>query len=146
MRSSYIVAGLFLVGGIVAGTAVCGQKKVTECNSLIKVINTGVQSLEKGSKAADDPSGVVELKAMADAMDKVAGDAAKVELTVPELKKFADDYQKMAKEVAAAAREMATAADEKAPAKVSSAQERMEKAVKEEDPLVDGINKFCQDP
>jgi hypothetical protein len=145
MHRAYIVASFILLAGplVISG---CGQKKVTECNNLIKVINTGVQSLEKGTKAAEDPSGVVELKAMADAMDKVAADAAKVELTIPELQKYSQDYQTMAKEVATVAREMATAADEKDPAKVSAAQERMEKAVKQEDPLVDSINKFCQEP
>jgi len=121
------------------------QNKTAECNRLVEVINAAVDSLMKGSSAGSDSSAAEELNALAGQMDAVAVDAAKVELTVPELKKFADDYRKMAETVAAAARETAAAVDAKDAAKVSSAQERMEKAVKEEDPLVDDINRFCQD-
>jgi hypothetical protein len=124
----------------------CGQKKVNECNALILVINNGVTSLEKGPKLDGDPNGVADLKTMAESMDRVAGDAGKVQLTLPELKKFSTDYQAMAKEVAGAAREMASAAEAKDVAKITSAQASMEKAVKQEDPLVDSINKFCQAP
>jgi hypothetical protein len=89
---------------------------------------------------------VADLKKMADAMDKVAADAAAVKLTIPELQKYSADYQNMAKEVAKAAREMAAAAEAKDPEKINTAQATMEKAVKQEDPLVDSINKFCQAP
>jgi hypothetical protein len=141
-----IVAGVLSAVGILLGGAGCGQKKINECNALIQVINTGVQNLEKGGKFSGDPSGVGELKSMADAMDKVAGDAAKVDLTIPELKKYSTDYQAMAKEVAKAARDMAAAAEAKDANKINAAQAAMEKAVKQEDPLVDSINKFCQAP
>jgi hypothetical protein len=127
----------------------CGQKKVNECNALVQVINAGVQSLEKSPKADGDANSTADLKAMAEAMDKVAADAARVELTLPELKKFSTDYQAMVKEVSKAARDMAAATDSKdkdAVGKVAAATAAMEKAVKQEDPLVDGINKFCQAP
>ena len=146
MRYQIIVAGVLSAVGIMLGGAGCGQKKINECNALIQVINTGVQNLEKGGKFSGDPSGVGELKSMADAMDKVAADAAKVELTIPELKKYSTDYQAMAKEVAKAARDMAAAAEAKDANKINAAQAAMEKAVKQEDPLVDSINKFCQAP
>ena len=146
MRYQIIVAGVLSAVGIMLGGAGCGQKKINECNALIQVINTGVQNLEKGGKFSGDPSGVGELKSMADAMDKVAADAAKVELSIAELKKYSADYQAMAKEVAKAAREMATAAEAKDANKINAAQAAMEKAVKQEDPLVDSINKFCQAP
>jgi hypothetical protein len=140
----FIAAGL--LGSLLLVGGGCGQKKISECNNLIQVINTGVQSLEKGGKITGDDGGVNDLKTMADSMEKVAGDAAKVELTIPDLKKFSGDYQAMAKDVAKAAREMATAAQAKDMKKMSEAQQAMEKAVKQEDPLVDSINKFCQAP
>jgi ABC-type Zn uptake system ZnuABC Zn-binding protein ZnuA len=141
------VASAASVALLALGAAGCGQKRVTECNGIIQVINTGVASLEKGPKIEGDPAtGVADLKAMADSMDKVAGDAAKVELTIPELKKYSTDYQAMAKEVSKAARDMATAAEAKDVTKITSAQTAMEAAVKKEDPLVDSINKFCQQP
>ncbi|HSO00615.1 MAG TPA: hypothetical protein VLS89_20125, partial [Candidatus Nanopelagicales bacterium] len=132
--------------GLLALATGCGQSKISECNALIEVINKGVQSLEKGQKAGSDPTVAADLKAMADAMEKVAGDASQVKLTIPELQKFSTEYQTMSKEVAKAARDMATAAEAKDPEKINAAQAAMEKAVKQEDPLVDGINKFCQAP
>ena len=146
MRYHVMLAGVLSVTGVLMGTSGCGQKKINECNSLIQVINTGVQNLEKGGKFSGDANGVGELKSMADAMDKVAADAAKVDITIPELKKYSSDYQAMAKEVAKAAREMAAAAEAKDANKINTAQTTMEKAVKQEDPLVDSINKFCQAP
>jgi hypothetical protein len=146
MRDQVTRAALLLGAGLLTLASGCGQSKISECNALIEVINKGVQSLEKGQKAGADPTGVADLKAMAESMDKVAADAAAVKLTIPELQKFSSDYQGMAKEVAKAARDMAGAAEAKEPDKINAAQTSMEKAVKQEDPLVDGINKFCQAP
>lgn len=127
-------------------TAGCGQKKVTECNKLVEVINGGVLSLEKAPKNESDPTGIADLRAMADAMDKVANDAGSVQLTVPELKKLRDEYHKMAKDIAKAERELAAAAEERNAARRSAAEGTLEAAVKREDPLVDQINKYCQAP
>lgn len=146
MRYLDMIPGGLLACALLVGAGGCGQKKINECNNLIQVINAGVQNLEKGTKAPGDESGVTELKAMADSMDKVATDASKVEITIPELKKYATDYQNMARDVAKAAREMAAAAQAKDMTKLNSAQAAMEKAVKQEDPLVDSINKYCQAP
>ncbi len=146
MRDQVTRAALLLGAGLLTLASGCGQSKISECNALIEVINKGVQSLDKGKTAGADPTGVADLKAMAESMDKVAADAAAVKLTIPELQKFSTDYQGMAKEVAKAARDMAVAAEAKEPDKINAAQTSMEKAVKQEDPLVDGINKFCQAP
>ncbi len=135
----------------------CGQKKITECNALVTVINTGVLALEKAPKSETDQSGVSDLKAMAQAMDGVAGDTGAVQLTLPELKRLRDDYQKMAKDIAKAERELASAAQEQtsasdpdkraqAVARRTAAESTLDAAVKQEDPLVDQINKFCQAP
>lgn len=140
-----------LVGvALLFGASACGQKKIAECNSLIEVINKGVQSLNNKSAGGADPSGIATYKSMADEMDKVAADVAKIELSTPELKKFSADYQAMAKDVAKAARDLAAVAADKEPdeakkaAKLATAQAAVEKAVKAEDPLIDNINKFCQ--
>lgn len=138
-----LVPALLLVPALGVGMAGCGPSKVAECNRLVGVVNQGVASLDQGMKATSDPSGVTELQAMADAMEKAAVDAGKVELSIGELKDFSKRYQDMAREVARSARDMAAAVDAKDAAKMSAAQESMEKAVKSEDALVDGINKFC---
>ncbi|WP_437592585.1 hypothetical protein [Sorangium sp. So ce1000] len=145
MRTQVTLAALVAALGLVAGAGGCGQNKVSECNALIEVINKGVQSIEKGTKGGTE-GGSSELKSMADAMDKVAADASQVKLTTPELQKFSSEYQAMAKDVAKAARDLATAADANDAEKSNTAQAAIEKAIKQEDPLVDNINKFCQAP
>jgi hypothetical protein len=136
-------AALVLLAAAVAG---CGQKKLAECNALVQVINGGVVSLEKAPKNDSDPSGIADLRAMAEAMDKIAAETANVQLTLPELKKMRDDYQKMAKEIARAERELASAAEERNAGRRSTAEGTLDGAVKLEDPLVDQINKYCQAP
>ncbi len=147
MHYESVLSCAFVGVALLVGATGCGQKKINECNQLIEVINKGVDSLNKASKGtSNDLSGTADYKNMADTMDAVAADAAKVELTVPELKKLSSDYQAMAKEVAKSAREMVGAADSQDFAKVSTAKAAVEKAVKQEDPLVDSINKFCHAP
>lgn len=146
MRYQVTIAAVVAAAGLFVSASGCGQKKLSECNALIDVINKGVQSLEKGQKAGADQTGIGDLKAMAEAMDKVAADAAAVKLETPELQRYSTDYQGMAKDVAKAAREMAGAVEAKDADKSNSAQAAMEKAVKQEDPLVESINKFCQSP
>jgi len=124
----------------------CGQKKITECNAMVQVINAGVVNLEKAPKSDADPTGVSGLRAMADALDKVAADAGSVQLTLPELKKMRDEYQRIAKDIAKAERELAAAAQDKDGARRTAAESTLDAAVKQEDPLVDQINKFCQAP
>ena len=124
----------------------CGQKKITECNALVQVINAGVVSLEKAPKNDADRTGVSDLRTMADAMDKVAADAAGVALTLPELKKLRDEYQKMAKDIGKAERELAAAAQDHDLSHRAAAESALQAVVKQEDPIVDAINKYCQAP
>ncbi len=131
-----------MAAGLLLSGSACEKKRVDECNALIGVINGGIQSLEK-KEPKFDASGIGELKGLADVLDKVAGDAEKVSLTVAELKGYASEYQSMSRAVAKSAREMAAAAEAKDEKRMAAAQADMEKAVKQEDPLVDGINKFC---
>lgn len=124
----------------------CGQKKIAECNALVQVINTGVVRLEKAPKNETDATGITDLKAIADAMDKVAADAGQVQVTLKEVKRFRDDYQKMVRDIAKAGHDLAAAAQEKDTAKQATAQSALDAAVKQEDPLVDQINKYCLTP
>jgi hypothetical protein len=137
--SGWIVAGALLM----LGTAGCSQKKLAECNALITVINSGVQAIEKTPKTESDPTGVSDLRAMAEAMDKVAAATGSVAVTIPEIRKFSADYQKMVKDIAKAERDLAAAAQERDQPKRSMAEAALEAAVKQEDPLVDTINKYC---
>jgi hypothetical protein len=131
-------------GALAMAGSGCAQKKLAECNALVQVINSGVVSIEKTPRNEADPTGVSDLKAMAEAMDKIAGEAAGVQITVPELKRLRDDYQKMAKEIARAERELAGATQDRD--KRTAAEAALDAAVKLEDPLVDQINKVCLSP
>jgi hypothetical protein len=144
MHTAKILALGAVLAALGAATAGCGQKRITECNAMVRLINEGVSTVEKLPKNEADPSGVSDLRAMADAMDKVAADAESVQLTLPELKKLRDDYQKMAKDIAKAERELAASALDKDTTKRTAAAATLDAAVKQEDPLVDQINKYCQ--
>jgi outer membrane murein-binding lipoprotein Lpp len=126
----------------------CGdQKKVKECGAFVQVVNAGVDRVLKGmSVAADGGAAVGELRSLAEEMDAIAQETAKVELSLPELQQLSKDYQGMVTEVATAARELAQAVDNVDVEKMGKAQTRMDTAVKREDPLVESINKFCQSP
>ena len=126
----------------------CGeQKKIKECNALVAVINSGVEKVQKGTSGSPDGgTAVADLKALAQEMDEIGKEAARVELSLPELQRLGKDYQAMVTEVATAARELAGAVDNVDVEKMSKAQERMDQAVKREDPIVDEINKYCRTP
>jgi len=149
-RRHTAVPGALLCFALGAGLTASGcgdQKKIKECNALIGVINAGVEKVQKGTAASPDGgTPVSELRALADGMDVVVKDTEKLELSLGELKQFAQDYKAMTTEIAAAARELAIAVDAVDMEKLSAGQARMEAAVKREDPLVDSINKFCQTP
>jgi methyl-accepting chemotaxis protein len=126
----------------------CSQrKKVAECNALIGVVNHAVESIQSGArKGPDGGSAEKDLREMAEAMGRIADEAAKLELTVAELKQFGKQYEDMAREVAAAAKELATAIEKVDDEQMRKAQDRMEKAVQQEDPLIESINRFCRAP
>ena len=143
------VGGALVVGALlIASASGCGdRKKVQECRALITVINGGVEQISAGTKGARDGGAAVgELRDLATAMDTVAKAAAKVELEDLGLKKLAKGYRDMVAEVAAAARELATAVDKVDIEKMKKAQRRMDKAVSREGPIVDDLNKHCQEP
>ncbi len=139
-------AALAAVAATLAIASGCGSKRVSECNGLIQVDNAGVQSVDRNPKPESDPTGVVGLRALAEAMDRVAGEAATVTITVPEVGKLSADYQAMARAVARSARELAAAADAKDIPKVNAAWASLEKAYNQEDLLVEQLNKVCQAP
>lgn len=146
MRYQIMIAGVAGMG-LLIGSAGCGPSKISECNALIEVLNKGAQNIDKGTKAvAANPMATGEYKGLADAAEKVAEEASKVKLEIPELKKFSTDYQNVMKEFAKTARDTATAVDAKDTTKMTAAANAMEKVGKQEETLITDINKFCQAP
>ena len=129
-----------------ASGANVGHDKITECNALIGVINKGVDDLNKAaSTPPSSSSGTDDYKAMADTMDRVVNDVSNLELRDKRLQEFSEAYQTMARQVAKSARTLLAAAKARNMAKVNAAKADVEKVVQQEDPLVDGINKYCHE-
>jgi hypothetical protein len=125
-------------GGAQAATGA----KAQECEAFIGVLNMGVTRIEEIASAPQDAA--TDLGRMADTMNAMADACNKLELTVPELLAFQKRYHAMGKKMAKAAYDMIDAAKAKNKAQVESAQKRLDEVTKEEDPLVDQINSFCQ--
>jgi hypothetical protein len=117
------------------------KRKIVECNALIKIINKAVEDLNGRADDGSDP--VDDYKVMADTMARVADDVSKLETTDKQLKKLSDDYHGMARNVSKSARDLIKAADAGNLDRVEAAKTAIENAVKQEDPIVDAINKYC---
>ncbi len=126
----------------------CGvPQKVRECTQLVDVINKGVDKIDKTIGSSGDASAeVAELRAVADAMDAIAADTAKLSFKTAELSGHAKSYQDLATEVASATRDLATAVDKVDGEQKKVAQARIDAAVKREGPTVEAINRFCKTP
>jgi hypothetical protein len=131
-----------LVG--IAAFAGCGSSKSGECKELVGVINRGIEALEKGQKQEkNDPTRTQELRAMADTADKIAEEASRLELGLPETKSLAQRYHAMLKDISKAAREVADAAEKKDLDRATKGQAVLAEAVRKEEPILDELNKFC---
>jgi len=129
---------------VALGFLACTATKKNECGTLVSVINAGLEQLENGQQQRkNDPTGTVELRAMAAVMDQAAVSTAKLSLATPELKSLANRYEAMSKDIAKNARELADAAEKKDLDKLGKAQNALNDALKLEDPIVDDLNKFC---
>lgn len=114
---------------------------------MVAAVNSGLGELESGQQQVkNDPTRTTELRAMADVMEKVAGTAAGIELTVPELKQLSQRYQAMAKDTAKNAREVALAYEKHDAEAQRKAQTALNDTLKLEDPIIDELNKFCGEP
>jgi hypothetical protein len=138
-------AGQADAGATAADVKAKAAAKETQCNALIGVINDGVMRLESTTHGMADSSGIGDLNRMADTMEETAGIAAKLQLTDPELVRLGGEYVTMARDVVRAARRMGMAAQAKDATAIAAAHRDMEAAVKREDPLVDELNRFCQE-
>ena len=125
----------------------CGKiKKTKECNAFIDKVNTAIKEIEKhsASKGGDDAQVISDMKKLADLYDQLSKDVGALELSTPELKKHATDYQGMCTKAASTARQVASAIETKNAEQADTAQKEFDKIVKQEDDLVNQINTFCQ--
>jgi hypothetical protein len=131
-RALFVFAVLALAG--------C-SKKAPECEAMIKVINPAAEKVKAAGGKGERPED--HIKAMNDiaaASDGAASGLAKVELTVPELKKISTDYQAMAKSIATAARDLADAVKTS-----DAAGKQMEKTAKDYELAVGKHAQACEE-
>ena len=128
------------------------DKKIPECESIVKVISPSAERLKKvTAEPTDTPEQMTaQLQEIAKVSTETASELGKLKLTVPELQKFSTDYQSMAKDMADASTEVANlqksfdSADALETAKkLKGSFEKMDSVQKREGPLIDGLSKFC---
>lgn len=108
------------------------------------LVNTGLEQLENGrQQQKNDPTKTVELRKMADQVEKTSTDAAALSIATPEVKTFSTRYASMTKDIAKNAREVADAHEKNDLSRLEKARAALNETLKLEDPLVDEINKFC---
>ena len=130
--------------GVAVALAACDGPKHAECEKLMGVINRGLDQIETSQQQLkNNPDRTVELRAMADALEKLATEAGAVSLETPELRELSGRYQKMAKEAALHARALADAEKEKKLEEVKKAKNSLNETFKLEDPIVLDLNKTC---
>ncbi len=129
----WIRTAALVAAGVLAGC----ENRVDECNKLIRVINTEGANV----KPATDEN----LKEVADALDALAKKMEAVQVSIPELKKYRDQYRDS---VADMGKKAHAAADAKAeanadPQKITDAKTAYNAAVEQNNKLTADINGFC---
>jgi hypothetical protein len=144
MRGSMLIIALLtlpLVG--------CGKmKKTQECNAFIDKVNTSLPEIQKAANTnSDDPkASAAAMRKVAELYDKLGADIGGQEIGTEDLKKFATQYNQMCAKASGAAKKVAEAFETTDLAKAESAKKELDEVEKQEDTLVDSINKFCQTP
>jgi hypothetical protein len=109
------------------------------------VVNQGLMDIENSrQQQKHDPTKTVELRAMADIVEKSSTKASALTVTTPEVRDLVGRYAKMTKDVATEARSAADAHEKGDLVKLAEAQTKLNVALKQEDPLIDDLNKLCK--
>ena len=127
----------------------CGKmKKTQECNAFIDKVNTSLPEIQKAANTnSDDPkASAAAMRKVAELYDKLGTDISGQEIGTAELKKFSTEYNQMCAKASGAAKKVAEAFETTDLAKAESAKKELDEVEKQEDTLVDSINKFCQTP
>jgi len=141
--------GLALLVLLTAVLLGCGKlNKGKECNAFIDKVNASLPEIQKAanSDSEDLKASAAAMKKVADLYDKLGNDIGSQDIGTDELKKFATEYKAMCAKASSAARKVADAFETSDLAKAETAKKELDEVEKQEDTLVDNINKFCQAP
>ena len=138
MRTILWMAGVVLVAALLAVAFTACDRKIPQCNRLIKVINTE-QGAVRDKPATDPPS----LRKLADSLEGVSKKVAAVELDDPKLVELRNQYAEMADGISTAARATAKALEEDDFTAAEKSNKELEAVGKREAPLVADLNGYC---
>jgi hypothetical protein len=116
--------------------------QVGECDSLIGAVNKVVSMVE--AKSESSAGAAQELTGMADAMYDASSRLSKLHFTSQELLELSTRYRAMIDAVASAAGDLSEAIAAQDPTGEDAARAAMDRAVAQEDGVVDAINRYCQ--
>lgn len=138
MHKLGFIAVLVALGVFAAGC----DSKVSQCNSLNKVINKGSEQLKKsmGSANQGDPKAI---KDIAGQIKSLADEVGKVSLKDSKLKDFQKNYKELLEKFAKIFVDRAEAMDKKDTASVIEGQKRLVEVITTENEIIADINGYC---
>ena len=158
MKAIRVLAGLVLVFGL--GCAGLLQTKVSQCNSLIDIINPAAERMSTFGDMGDEDdmaATAAKMEEMASLFESTAAQVDAVELSDETIQAYAQQYAQMCRDIAAHSREMAELTKqmdgaEQDPSKglqlagqLMGVMAKLESTVSQEDAIVDGLNAYCQE-
>ena len=125
-----------LCAAFALSTTAC-DRKVEECNALVKVLNTAQDKL--------NPAGVdaAAFEKLAGQIDQAAVDVGKAVVKLPELQKFRDSYTGLLQDTAKGARDAAEGAKAADMTKLGAAAKALTEMGTKVSKLTEEINQFC---
>lgn len=119
------------------------ETKVAQCNKLTQVANAASAEFQTMGKS-NNPDKLAQLATAADRLDQYIQNMSAVELKDEKLVGFKGRFIQMYGEIRDASRALVTAAKAKDQKGAQSAFTKMTSGVKQESPLVNEVNQYCQ--
>jgi hypothetical protein len=121
------------------------EPSVKECTAFTGKVNETLRKvLELTQRQSSSQSDLVsDMDELAATYDRLAVDIGALDLQSKTLEKYATEYREMCAKAASAARQVGNAVRTKNAKQAESAEKDFDKIVKQEDELVDRINRLC---
>lgn len=126
-----MLAGAIPLGWVLSLTACGNIRRIEECNTVTRRITEGSVVLKEFDRSKDYESQAAKIEEF----DK---SVASVQVTLPELKTFVDEYRKLLADITTYAR------DQKDSSKYDELNRRAEALSKRERDFVERLNKYCR--
>lgn len=124
-------------------TASCSASKVSQCNQLIEVANSAVESVQTVTTTSE-PQDVNAMIQIADTADQATTEMQALELPDEQLKAYQGRFVTMYAETSRASRALVAAVNEKNTQAAEEAYSALQTATGQEAPLVEEVNTYCQ--